>query len=170
MSASQILQELYSLDVSPGISRLIYRLIRHDEEEQYLSTLQGPELTRLVDFLDVVRILLSAFYSVTKQTLQALNTIPATDDVSRKCLRKLQVICSDKMTLPSSYTVSGDLARVGDQPVALGGFADVWAGTHRRRKVCIKALRITLTSDLTLTKVRTSMPSFVSTEEQLWVP
>ena len=56
MSASQILQHLYSLDTSsPDISRLIYGLIRHDEEDQYLSTLQGSELARLVDFLDKVR-------------------------------------------------------------------------------------------------------------------
>ena len=58
MSASDILQHLYSLDISsPSISRLIYRLIRRDKEEQYLSSLQGPELARLVDFLDKVRTL-----------------------------------------------------------------------------------------------------------------
>jgi len=56
MSASQILQDLYSLDTSsPGISRLIYGLIRHDEEDRYLSNLEGSELARLVDFLDAVR-------------------------------------------------------------------------------------------------------------------
>ena len=58
MSASEILQHLYSLDISsPGISRLIYRLIRRDKEERYLSNLQGPDLIQLVDFLDEVRTL-----------------------------------------------------------------------------------------------------------------
>jgi len=62
MSASQILQHLYSLDTSsPGISRLLHGLIRHDEEEQYLSSLQGSELARLIDFLDEVRTHLSPF-------------------------------------------------------------------------------------------------------------
>jgi len=58
MSAAQTLQDLYSLGASSsGISRLIYGLIRHDEEEQYLSGLRGSELARLVDFLDEVRTL-----------------------------------------------------------------------------------------------------------------
>jgi len=156
MSASKILQHLYSLDTSsPGISRLIYGLIRHDEEDQYLSSLQGPELARLVDFLDEVRNLLSAFHPVTND-LQALDTIPAADDVSRQCLRKLQVICGDNLILPSSYNVSGDLARVGDEPFAYGGFADVWEGAHCGNKVCVKALRVTLSDYHTLTKVGTN--------------
>ena len=155
MSASQILQHLYSLDTSsPGISRLIYGLIRHDEEEQYLSSLRGSELARLIDFLDEVRTLLSIFRLITNQILQALGAISTTDDISRQCLRKLQVICGDNMTLPSSYTASGDLARVGDEPAAFGGFADVWEGTHGGKKVCIKVLRVTLNDDPALTKVR----------------
>ena len=72
------------------------------------------------------------------------------------------------MTLPSSYTISGDLARTGDEPAAYGGFADVWEGTHCDTKVCIKALRITLNDDQTLAKVRTDMPCFASTEEHPW--
>lgn len=58
MSVSHILQRLYSLGASsPGISRHVYSLIRRDQEEQYLSSLQGPELVRLVDFLNEVRTL-----------------------------------------------------------------------------------------------------------------
>jgi len=67
MSASQILQNLYSLDTSsPDISRLIYGLIRHDEEERYLSSLQGLELARLIDFLDQVRTPLLDSHLVTE--------------------------------------------------------------------------------------------------------
>ena len=56
MSIAQVLQHLYSLDTtSPDFMRYLYCLIRSDEEEQYLSSLQGSELTRLVDFLDEVR-------------------------------------------------------------------------------------------------------------------
>jgi len=159
MSASQILQQLYSLDTSsPDISRLTHDLIRHDDEEQYLSGLQGSELVQLIDFLDKVRTQPSASHLVTKQILQTLSTIGTADDVSRRCLRKLQVICSGSMTLPSSYTVSGDLTRIGDEPAALGGFADVWEGAHCGTKVCIKALRTTSSDDPLLTKVRTGTP------------
>ena len=55
MATSQVLTHLYSIDTSsPEFSRYLYRLIQHDEEEGYLSTLQGPELLKLVDFLDAV--------------------------------------------------------------------------------------------------------------------
>ena len=76
------------------------------------------------------------------------------------------------MTLPSSYAVSGDLARVGDHPIAFGGFADVWEGTHGGGKVCVKVLRISMNDDQTLTKVRIRRRHalFVSTEEPPWVP
>ena len=73
------------------------------------------------------------------------------------------------MTLPSSYTISGDLVRVGDRPVAFGGSADVWGGIHGGRKVCVKVLRFYLNGDQALTKVRIDIGvvSLVSTEEHL---
>ena len=59
---SKILQYLYSLDASsPDFLRYLRRLIRIDEKERYLANLEGPELTRLVDFLDKVRAVLSTF-------------------------------------------------------------------------------------------------------------
>lgn len=67
MSTSRVLQHLYSLDAtSPDISRLVYTLIRLDEGEGYLTSLQGPELVRLVDFLDEVRTLPSSLRLVTE--------------------------------------------------------------------------------------------------------
>ena len=155
MAASQILQHLYSLGTSsPDTSLLVGALIKHDERDQYLSSLRGSELTRLLDYLDEVRTLLSVFCLDMKQTLQVLSAIPTADDISRLCLRKLQVICGDSMTLPSSYTVSGDLARVDDEPVASGSFADVWEGSHCGKIVCIKKMRATLSDDANLLKVR----------------
>ena len=67
MSAPQLLQHLYLINTSsPDFSRLLYGLIRQDEEEQYLSSLKGPELARLVDFLDNVRTLPLAVRSVNE--------------------------------------------------------------------------------------------------------
>lgn len=143
MSTSEILQRLYSLDTSsPDFLRHLHCLIQTDEEEQYLNGLRGPELSRLVDFLDGVRTLPMASFQLTNLSPQALGVTQITDDTSRRCLHKLQVICRDHSILPSSYTVPGDLARVGDDPVASGGFADIWEGTHNGNKVCIKLLRI----------------------------
>ena len=95
------------------------------------------------------------------------------DDVSRKCLHKLQAICGHHMTLPSSYNMlSGDLARVGDHLVASGGFADVWKGTHSRREVCIKCLRITMKNREAVMKVRIMYwhTVYMITDNLPWAP
>ena len=173
MSASQVLRYLYSLETSsPDFLRHLYCFILDDEGEQYSSNLQGSELARLVDFLDEVRPFYPDFRLVMKQVLQALSAIPATDDISRQCLRKLHAICDYHMTLPSSYNVSGHLAKVDDHPIADGSFADVWEGTHRGRKVCIKRLRVSVKYRETVTKVciRYRYGSSASTEEHLCAP
>ena len=56
-NTSKILQRLYSLDnPSPDLLRhLLHHLIKHDEEEEYLTGLKEPKLTRMLDFLDKVR-------------------------------------------------------------------------------------------------------------------
>lgn len=65
MSASEVLQHLYSLSPSsPDFLRVLYGLIRHDEVEQYSSSLEGEGLAQLVDFLDDVCPLSSALSTV----------------------------------------------------------------------------------------------------------
>ena len=155
MSTSLILQRLYPLDASsPDFLRHIYCLIQYDEKEQYLTSLQGSELTRLVDFLDKVHAVPSAFHQFTKQTPQALDATHTTADITRECLNKLQAICGHHAVLPSSYITSGEIARVGDGPIALGAIADVWEGTYNSKKVSIKSLRIRTQDSQTLKKVR----------------
>ena len=108
MSTSQVLQRLYSLDTSsPDFLRHLYCLIQNDEEDQYLSSLRGSELTRLVNFLDEVCPLFLAFPQLTKQkqTVRILGAAPIVDDMFRRCLHKLRVICSDHAILPSWYTI-----------------------------------------------------------------
>ena len=64
MSTSRVLEQLYLLDASsPDLLRYLYYLVQSDDKEQYLSSLQGPELTRLVEFLDRVRPLLRSLSS-----------------------------------------------------------------------------------------------------------
>jgi len=143
MSTLWTLQRLYLLDTSsPDFLRNLHSLIRHDEKEQYLSTLQGPRLARLVDFLDKVRAVPSTFLQFMKKTPQALGAIHTTDDIARECLNKLQTICGHHATLPSSCIVSGGIARVGDSPITLGSIVDVWEGTLYGKKVTIEGLRV----------------------------
>ena len=155
MSTPWILHRLYSLDPSsPDFSCYLRSLIRHDDQERYLANLRGLQLTRLVDFLDEVRFLPSDLCLVTKRIPQTLNIISTDDDLPRQCLYKLQAICSHNAILPSSYIASGQIARVGDGPVALGAITDVWEGTYRDEKVSIRCLRAPLDHDKTLKKVR----------------
>ena len=66
------------------------------------------------------------------------------------------------MILPSSYAVSGQLAMVGDGPIARGAIADVWEGTYHNKKVSVRCLRAPLNDDQTLKMLkvgRFSVPS-----------
>ena len=68
MSAIWNLHCLYTLDPSfPDFLRRLYSLFCYDDEERHLSRLQGPELTRLLDFLDRVCTLRSAFRPTTNK-------------------------------------------------------------------------------------------------------
>ena len=155
MSAGWNLHCLYSLGpASPDFLRRLYSLIHYDEEERYLSRLQGSELVRLLDFLDRVCTLLPSFRLATKQPLQTLGAISSNDNVSMQCLHKLQAICSNHATLPSSYFASGEIVKVGDNPVVLGDISDVWEGTYRNRSVSIERLKVPLNGDQVCKKVR----------------
>ena len=70
MATPQILRLLYSFNTfSPEFSRCLDRLIQSDEEEHYLSDLQGSDMTRLVDFLDRVRVIRLAPFQLTQKIL-----------------------------------------------------------------------------------------------------
>ena len=155
MSAIWNLHCLYSLDPSsPGFVRRLHSLFRYDDEERYLSRLRGSELTRLLDFLDRVCALLSAFRPATKQTLQTLGTIPPNDDIYTQCLRKLQAICSHHASLPPSYFASGGIARVGDNPIAVGVISAIWEATYHNKRVSIEHLKVSLNDDQARREVR----------------
>ena len=156
MSTHWILHCLYSLDPSsPDFSRRLRSLIWHDEREQFLTSLRGPQLARFVYFLDQVRALPSVFCLATNRIPQTLSVISADDDLSRQCLHKLQAICSHHAILPPSYIVSNQLTRMGSSlAIVPGAIADVWEGTYHGKKVSIACLRTLLNDDQTLKKVR----------------
>jgi hypothetical protein len=158
MSASEVLKHLYSLNPSsPDFLRVLYALIRSDENEQYSSSLEGEELIRLVDFLDNVRSISPPLSLVANRTSKALCSIQTSDDVYRQCLRKLRAICGSHSTLPSSYIISDGLTRTGEGAIEFGGFADVWQGVHCGKKVCIKVLRVSLNDSGSVKKVRVQL-------------
>jgi len=44
--------------------------------------------------------------------------------------------------LPTSYTLSPSLLKIGRQPIASGGPGDVYEGTLKGSKVCVKRVRV----------------------------
>lgn len=64
----------------------------------------------------------------------------------RKCLSALCKICGRQALLPRSLKMPLCHDRSGT-PQYHGGFADVWMGEHKGRKVAVKVLRVYSTSD-----------------------
>ena len=155
MSASEILQQLYTMEASsPDFLRVLYAWIRSDEDEQYSRNLEGGELTRLVEFLDGVCPLSPTPSLLTNKIFKALGSISTSDEVYRQCLRKLRAICGHHTILPASHIITGNLFRTEEDPFTSGGFADLWKGDHDGNKVCIKVLRVSPQSRLSVIKVR----------------
>jgi hypothetical protein len=66
---------------------------------------------------------------------------------------------------PSCFTIRG-VTRVGEHPVAGGGFGDIWKGRFggtNGHSVCLKVVKMYLMSDLEpLLKVRTNLPELIA--------
>ena len=103
MSTPWILHPLYSLDTPLDFLRYLYCLIRHDEEEQYLSNPQEPESALLVDSLDGV-LSLQPFVQLLNGLCRPSVQFPPTANFL-ECLQKSQTICSYQTTLLTSYIV-----------------------------------------------------------------
>ena len=93
-------------------------------------------------------------------TPQILDSPYCTGGSSRRCLRLLRKICSSWMVLPPTYVLSGKLSVPATQPVAFGGFSDIFKGTLSGESVCVKRLRISTTGDLVAVKQVTAFHAF----------
>ena len=95
-----------------------------------------------------------SFRLATKQPLQTLDAIPSNDEISIQCLHKLKAICGHHEALPSSYFPSGEIVRIGDNPIVLGDISDVWEGIYRNKRVSIERLKVPLNDNRARKKVR----------------
>jgi serine/threonine protein kinase len=75
-----------------------------------------------------------------------------TDSQRRKYTAALRKLCGNRGILPTSHTITDDLNKVGELPIAGGGFAEVWEGNHRGRRVAIKVFRLYSSKDQTKVK------------------
>ena len=54
----------------------------------------------------------------------------------------LRKMCLEHKQLPTSYTITDELKRIGESPCGGGGSANVWRGDYRGSEVAIKILRV----------------------------
>ena len=142
MPSHDLLKQLDRLDrSSSGFHDQVNNILYGEEYKQSVPNLRNNDLVWLVDYLDNVRRLIALSNSPLKLA-QVLDILDTTSAGFRKGLHELREICSDRMTLPTSYTLSPSLLNIGRYPAASGGSGDVYEGTLDGSKVCIKHVEL----------------------------
>ena len=137
-----VLHQLHCIDRSKsGFSDELNDVLNDEEYQRCVPELQGDHLVWLVDSLDKVSQRIAHPCSSIK-LVQALDGLDPSNRAFRKCLRELRSICSTRGILPTSYTISSDLLKVGPNPSIPGGFGDVYEGSLDNSSVSIKRVRI----------------------------
>ena len=136
-----MLGRLYELDrSSPGFPEQLSKLLHDKQWADALRLIPEGELEEQIRLLDNVRLIPTP--TEPTNCSQTLDSLDPTGLPFRKCLHTLQEICSDRMILPSTYEVSGEISFATSSVAASGGFCDVYQGTLGNAEVAIKRLRI----------------------------
>ncbi|KAK1233897.1 hypothetical protein PQX77_002920 [Marasmius sp. AFHP31] len=103
-----------------------------DDREKYKRVLEsrGEEAQRFLD------------------ALQVLADSPTTQPKLRSSIVRMMLHLSKHSGLCPSCLNLENVERVGNRPVGGGGFADVWKGKIKGQLVCLKVVKVYLTSDL----------------------
>ncbi|KAE9404200.1 kinase-like protein [Gymnopus androsaceus JB14] len=94
------------------------------------------------------KIILSLFLQELDSTaeLEVLDPDLNRSAYRKRCLQALRHVSTRHQILPSSLMIQ-DVKRDGQNPVAGGGFADIWRGTVGDQPVCLKVLRLVIEPD-----------------------
>jgi hypothetical protein len=141
------LQRLHRLNRSlSGFHDQLSNALYGREYRQCVPNLQGDDLAWLVDYLDKVCCRIALPHS-PHIPAQALDGLDSSGPAFRKCLRELRSICGTRAILPTLYTLSSHLLNIGPDPVAAGGYGDIYEGTLGGSKVCVKRVRVYTSED-----------------------
>lgn len=126
--------------------RLLYVLSTEDELKELLR-LQGSDAQSFIDLLDEVNVFrLQSFWTrltLIYSPLEVSNKTKPQDPLCRHCERTLRRLCGRAGLLPSPITLGEEeITKASDHPVTGGGFADIYVGWHKGKKVALKALRV----------------------------
>ena len=85
-----------------------------------------------------------------------------------KIFKRFRQLCGRARLLPFSHILPEKLIQTSENPVASGGFCDVWEGIYHDKWVAIKALRIYKEDDVRkVTKV--TYPALPISLRRLWL-
>lgn len=116
---------------------------------EFIRALPEDEITEIVNHLsDVTPFPLTASKGLFILLLQVLGRLDRTGQLFRMYLLALQKICNVWGVLPASYLIPGAISSIAEQPVAFGGFCDVFRGKVTGTYVCIKRIRICSNSNV----------------------
>ena len=85
-----------------------------------------------------------------------------------KIFKKFRQLCGLAGSLPASHIISEDLIRTSEEPVASGGYGDVWEGIYNDKRVAIKALRVYRDDDVRKVSKVIHL-AFLISRQQLWL-
>lgn len=119
-------------------SQAIGAMMRNPRSLDHILNLTGSDLQNVQDLLQTVRCPLYTWISAHKKGVQLIASRCKDYHKLVPLLNKLVMRCT---TLPPCLIVRG-ASRVGLNPVAGGGFADIWKGLLNREFVALKVLRI----------------------------
>ena len=137
-----IQRQLRGLSASDnGYRALLLKLLSHRDLKSHIHALQGNDLEEFVELLDNVGEVEYPYSTALTSLDQALDRLPATDDLVRKTLRRLRSTCSNREVLPSSYLISNQLLLQREKASMGGGLTDVYGAQFKGKKVSITALR-----------------------------
>jgi len=74
--------------------------------------------------------------------VQALDVLDPTGPTFLRCQSELRTVCSTWEMLPTSYMIPSTLLNASAKPVSSGNFAEIYEGTLKGSKICVKQARI----------------------------
>ncbi len=120
-------------------SQTIGAMMRDPRSRDHILNLTGGDLLNLQDLLQTVSVVHDMHgYPLTDMIVQLIASRCENYHKLVPLLNKLVMRCT---TLPPCLVVTG-VSRVGTNPVAGGGFADIWKGLLDGEVVALKVLRI----------------------------
>lgn len=91
-------------------------------------------------------------------------------DIRDRCVRELSRACEIYGLLPSSYRVKSTLKK-SENPIATGGFFDIWKATNEgKEEFAVKAFRVYQSVSMQVKKVRQNGIRILGPPSKQYIP